>query len=393
MSNAPVTTGVNRVLIVARDARDIIERHAGIVAAVARRQHKVLCLVGALDAASRVTIEAAGGVAEAVILEASGFNPFGETLLRRRLASLISAYDPRVTVALDVPTAGLILPLARKAGVPRTLAMISALPEGLAEGLADVGAESKPVRLGAKTARDLERLFAAATDVVLHQSSDLRARGRLPWLKAETRVWSGTAAGLDLVQHCTLPLPPINGDLTCLMATGDLSAADLQWVADTARHMAKSGAKVRLRVVADSVDSGSTAQKGLFSQPAGSLDVAIGRFDLADELNRCHVVIDAAARTTPSATLLAALAAGRPVIAVDTEANRCAVDEVVNGWLVPRHDALALAAIIASMDKRRSQLAALARASRHKAERRYDQRAIDRHLLAVLDLDGIETAA
>ena len=86
--------------------------------------------------------------------------------------------------------------------------------------------------------------------------------------------------------------------------------------------------------------------------------------------------------------VLEAMSMGRPIITTDTPGCRDTVDERVNGCLVPPGNPEALAEAMQSFLRRPELIAAMARASRMKAERRFDQRPVVAALMDVLGLGG-----
>jgi glycosyltransferase involved in cell wall biosynthesis len=103
-----------------------------------------------------------------------------------------------------------------------------------------------------------------------------------------------------------------------------------------------------------------------------------------EALARAHVVVLPSLVEGMSRTLMEAAAVGRPLITSDIPGCRAAVDERINGCLVPPHDARALAEAMQSFLERPDQLPAMARASRLKAERRFDEREIVQHEVAII---------
>jgi hypothetical protein len=363
---------IDRVLLVTRSARDLLRRRPHLIAAIAAR-HKALCLADDLDAVAEQAIAAAGGASERVGLTTSAANPFGAFALRRRLGRLIDAYAPHAVATFDLSTAALIGPIARARGVDRIATFLDELP-GALFALADSARDAAPPRLGALEARQLERMLAATTDLCLSRPEDARLVPDLVGLRPETRLWTGAEAGVDLDALTPRPLPPARTP-GFLVALDGLDPAVLDVLSEAAGR-AFAGREARLRVVARS----GIAPRG----DAGPLDIAVGHYDLARELAGCHVYVDASSEG--EAGLIAALALGRPVIARDGALGRQAIDEIVNGCLIQGAGAPALAAALTAMAARAPLLDAMGRASRLKAERRFDRRAVDRQSLAALGL-------
>jgi glycosyltransferase involved in cell wall biosynthesis len=99
-----------------------------------------------------------------------------------------------------------------------------------------------------------------------------------------------------------------------------------------------------------------------------------------------HVIVHAGWVGELPRVLLQALAVGRPLIATNRPGANTTVDERVNGILVAPRDAGALADAMESCLQHPDLLPAMARASRAKAERRFDMRPINRALLHALRL-------
>ena len=108
--------------------------------------------------------------------------------------------------------------------------------------------------------------------------------------------------------------------------------------------------------------------------------------DVSDALWQCHVYVEAGDTAALPAGALAALAAGRPVIAANTPGCRDVVDDFVNGCLVEPGSAAAIVKAMEIFTGSPELIETTARASRLKAERRFDRREINQQWLKVLAL-------
>lgn len=116
----------------------------------------------------------------------------------------------------------------------------------------------------------------------------------------------------------------------------------------------------------------------------GAVEVLGELADIRPALAAAHVsVLPSHSEGMPRA-VLEALAMGRPVITSDIPGARETVDERVNGVLVPPSQVEPLVAAMESFLKRPDLIAAMARASRQKAERRFDAAAVNAVLHHVL---------
>lgn len=105
-----------------------------------------------------------------------------------------------------------------------------------------------------------------------------------------------------------------------------------------------------------------------------------------DVIAPAHIIVLGPTRMPYPAPLMSALATGRPLIAKDTPAMRDAIDEVVNGVLVATGETKSLDSAMKLLLRRPDLLASMGRASRVKAERRFDTREINAAVLAQLGI-------
>ena len=92
-------------------------------------------------------------------------------------------------------------------------------------------------------------------------------------------------------------------------------------------------------------------------------------------------------------TLLEAMAVGRALVTTDLPGCRDTVEEGINGFAVPPRDPAALAAAMMRFVEEPDLAVAMGTASRARAERLYDVRAINRLLLAEMGLADAAAAA
>ena len=193
-------------------------------------------------------------------------------------------------------------------------------------------------------------------------------------------------AGVDLTRFKPAPLPPIEAGLVFLMiAPLDQRHGVLEY-AEAARQIRSHGRRARFQLVAtpsQSVDAMSLAQLAPYASDLEFLDPSD---DVRPLLAACHVYVYPSRAEGMPRTVLEALAMGRPVITTDTPGCREAIDERVNGCLVPPHDAGALTLAIESILKRPDLIPSQARAGRLKAERRFDVRDVNRSLFEALGM-------
>ena len=193
-------------------------------------------------------------------------------------------------------------------------------------------------------------------------------------------------SGVDLQRWAEAPLPPLQGGLVFLMA-GRLARSTGADTFAVAAALVKSQAPHVTFLLAGPQGSGPEGlapddlDNGAFEY-LGALD------DIGPALTRSHVFVYPAHGEGMPGAVLEAMSMGRPIITTDTPGCRDTVDERVNGCLVPPGNPEALAEAMQSFLRRPELIAAMARASRMKAERRFDQRPVVAALMDVLGLGG-----
>jgi glycosyltransferase involved in cell wall biosynthesis len=353
-------TGIRRLVLAAADARVFSDLRAPLIEEALRRRHKVLCMAPEFRPETLAFLDRFGAGHAAVPFETRGFNPFAAYGLKRDLVGHLSAYAPHTLAVCDGDILPILTLAAAKAGVPRIVPMLSRLPL-----IAGTTAQDKALR---------SALLKAAT-IIVDTPEDRRALVGSNWFPAQIPVVMAPTAGIwpdrDLIQ----PLPSLAGGFIFAL----VSRADDKLAVDTfqtAAAVVKARSHTAVFTTLDPTQTTATAA------------------DLLAHIAAAHVVVHASPHAGLNPGLLAGLAAGRPVITTDVAGSRDTVDERVNGCRIPPGDSPALAAAMISFLKRADLIPAMARASRLKAERRYDVREVNRLTLDALGLsDGFAAAA
>jgi glycosyltransferase involved in cell wall biosynthesis len=357
MQNA--ATGTRRLVLVAADARTFADLRAPLIHEALRRRHKVLCLAPAFRPETRAVLDRVGADYLAVQLEPRGFNPFAAYAVKRDLAGHLTAYAPHTLAICDAELLPMLTAAGQRAGVARVVPLLSHVPSTAGQSAQD-------------KARRLALITASA--VIVATPEDRRTLLNAPWFPAHIPVSVAPAAGILPDRDQVLPLPSLDGGFVfALVSRPDDRAAHDLFLAAAKLVQARSPAAVFRTVDAAAADGGAS--------------------ELAAVVTAAHVVVHASPAEGLNPGLLVGLAAGRPVITTDVSGSRDTVDERVNGCRIVPGDPAVLAAAMISFLKRADLIPAMARASRLKAERRYDVREVNRLTLEVLGLDGGFAAA
>lgn len=354
-------SGTKRLLVVASDVRVFTHLRAPLIAEAIRRRHKVTCWSESIDSAAQAEITGLGAEVMAQAWTPVGYNPLAAYRLRQGVAGVLAAVKPHTIAPCDPAALQAVMAASVRAGVPRRVPLLARL--GL-EGDAAMPAD-----------RALSKPLETASAIVVEAIEDARAARRANWLPRGCDVVALPAAGIDPVRTPASPLPDLSGGFVFLLVSP---------ASDAVARATFEQAMVR---VARRAPAARFAFAGTPASPMQS-SVATGQANaiLSATPETAHVCIHAGVDDGLVPGLLEALAAGRAVITTDVAGCRDTVDERVNGCRVPTGDPVALAEAMLSCLKRPDLLVAMGRASRVKAERRFDIGDINRATLDVLGL-------
>ena len=373
------TTGVRRIAVIAHSASSLLRLRGPLIAEIAERRHRVMAVAPDLGGDAAAGLQRLGVETATVVLEPPEAGLLSDRRTAKAVAAQLAAFAPHIVLSSGPRSAVFGAIGGRKAGA-HTVLMVNGLS---ALGLSPTAASGswlvdRMVRWRAKAA------LSAADIVVFHNAADrayLRATGLLP---ATQRSLVQPGSGVDLERWAEAPLPPISGPLVFLMA-GRLARSTGADVFVAAAARVKALAPETTFLFAGPQGQGSDGLTAdIFSTGAveylGALD------DIAPAIARAHVFVYPSQREGLPGAVLEAMSMGRPILATDTPGCRETVDERVNGCVAPPGDAAALAEAMQSFMRRPEAIPAMGRASRKKAERRFDQRPVVAELLEVLGL-------
>lgn len=374
----PGSRSVKRLAVIAPDGTSLLRQRADLLNAVIGRRHAVLVLLPEQAADAIPQLNERGYAAATFPMRSANPHLLGDGKTIASLAATLADWRAHVVLGYGLKSMLLGAAAAKKAGVGRRVGLVTSLPDAI---VGDSGA------VPSWSWRRLLRSGFRALDAVVCHNDGQKARlvaGRLLPEGVAPLVVSG--AGVDLERHAMQPLPAI-------VANG-IPAMNFLVIA---RKDADKGGD-RYCAAARLVRAKSPDTRFVLAGPDGDIDAAdleqyrdcvqiIGdQADVRPLIGAAHVVVAPSLVEGMPRVLLEALAAGRPLIASDIAGCRETIDERVNGVLVPPGDVNRLANAMTSYLKRPDLIPAMARASRAKAERRFDVRTVNAALLDVLGL-------
>lgn len=377
-----VTSGVKRLAVVAPDALSLLRQRDDLLQAVLAGRHSVLVLIPERDAESSAALTARGYHCATYPDVADAPQMFADSRAVKLLSTAFSEWRPHVVLGYGAKSMLLAAIAGKQAGAPRNVALVTTLGPFLVE----------PSAVPAWSTRRLIARGMKAIDAAIFHNADapLRLR-RLGLLPQATPFEVVPGAGVDLARHAVLPLPPLS------LAADNSSSPGLTFAMIGRQDMAK-GVMEFCKAATIVRDRSAPQARFILAGPHGdiaaealepfkpALDVRGDVDDVRSILSQAHVVVVPSWAEGMPRILAEALAAGRPVITTDIPGAREAVDERINGVLVPRCNAEALARAMESFLKRPDLIPSMARASRMKAERRFNVEPINATILRSLGL-------
>ena len=362
---------LRRVAFVAGSGQQLWRLRGVLIGAMLANRHTVTCFAPGFSDDSEAGLGDLGVERRVLAPEEPGFHFFGERRRVNALARDFAAMCPHVVVVVCGADGLRAVKAARRAKVAQVVAIVSEVP---AKGIN--GALLKA------TAGTLERADLA----VFHNAEDpktLKDRGMLP---ADLSYVIVPGAGVDLAFHQVQPLPPVNEGLVFLMISRLDKAKGVLDFCEAARIVKARSPSARFKLAGPAGD-GPTGLSVAAVRAYGDCVEYLGTLDdVRPALGGCHVYVYPSHREGMPRSVLEGMAAGRPIITTNVAGCRETVDERINGCLVTPGEPHALAAAIESFLKRPDLIPPIARASRAKAERRFDERGVHATLLGLMGL-------
>lgn len=368
---APQGIALRRIAIIAHSGAHVWRLRSGLVAGLRARRHGVKCFAHDYGQRDSAGLDALGVERAMLPPPSPGVQLFAERRSIISLAEQLSAFRPH-SVLISGGQIGLqAAKAARKARVEQIVTLVNEVP-GHARGDA--------------TLRGLARTLELTDVAVFHNADDPKTLRRSGMLPADLAYVVVPGAGVDLARYGTQPLPALADGLVFLMIARLDTAKGVLDYCEAARIVKARAPSARFLLAGPPGDRRtrlSVKDIAAFAECVtylGELD------DVREALARCHVYVYPSHNEGMPRSVLEAMAAGRPVITTDVPGCRDTVDERINGCLVPPSDPAALAAAMETFLKRPDLIPSIARASRAKAERRFDERAVNETLMGVMGI-------
>ncbi|MGD9670801.1 MAG: glycosyltransferase [Hyphomicrobiaceae bacterium] len=372
-----------RVAFVSGSPRTLLGARSSLIRALVAQGSPVLCAAPNFSTEQASQLLVLGAEQATFELTPKGPQLLADWNVKRELVQLFRNWEPDVVIAMTERVMALALLAARRAHVRRRVALFNGF---VARGGRGSDADVDPFRA---SPRLLARALKAADSAVFHNRDDLREvmdAGALPRDLPHTIL---PGAGVDLAAFPAVPLPPVADGAVFLMVSALDEAKGVIDYCEVARRLKERAPRAEFLLAGPAAD-GATAISANVLRPYSEAVTFLGALaDVRPALARSHVFVYPSHGEGMPRAVMEALAVGRPVITTSTPGCRETVDDCVNGMLVLAGNVPALEDAMARMLKRPDQLPSMARASRLKAERHFDERRV---LSKWLELLGLEVS-
>jgi glycosyltransferase involved in cell wall biosynthesis len=379
------TGGGQRIAIAAPTGWELINRDLPFILALVEKGHQVLCLAPSLTEIEWHTILANGAAVEQIDLVADRWALMPKNQVAARIAKILKAWGADTVMARGEDVMPAVINGARKAKVARIIPVVDWMigetdamrADGDAEDEDDIAEEPGHIR----------RAFDSAS-VCLCYNHDHAAQVEYSGLlheDARTFVLPGT--GVDVDAFAFAPMPKIDRGLTFLMIGDMRRSSGVVDFCKAARIVQSHAPNAEFIVAGRASDEEDAVPLRTMAEFRGVVEYAGEATDPSELISRCHVFVAPSHGCGLAYDALPAMAMGRPLIVGDSPGCRELVDERVNGCMAEPGDPQSLAKAMESYFKRPELMASMARASRLKAERRFDRRLAVAALVELVGLD------
>lgn len=377
------TGSLPRVAFVSGSARTLLGSRSGLIRMLVAKKVPVLCVAPHFSTEQASQLLMLGAEQATFELAPKGPQLLADWRMKRELLELFRNWKPDIVVAMTERVMALALLAARQARVARRIAIFNGF---VARGGAGTDVDVDPFRA---SPRLLARALKVADAAVFHNRDDLREvldAGALPG-GLEHEIMPG--AGVNISEFSEQTLPPVADGAVFLMVSALDEAHGVLEYCEAARRLKERAPRTEFLLAGPAGDGVSAISADVLRPFAGAVTFLGTLADVRPTLAKSHVFVYPSHREGMPLALLEALAIGRPIITTATPGCRETVDDCVNGMLVAPRNVPALEDAMARMLMRPDQLPSMARASRLKAERHFNEARVLSRWLALLGLDAV----
>ncbi|MEI7590672.1 MAG: glycosyltransferase family 4 protein [Deltaproteobacteria bacterium] len=368
-----------KVLIVAGFAESIVNFRGELIKDMVRSGHEVHVCAPNFSDETLLSISEFGAVPHEVFLERTGTNFFSDLQYVFSMWCLMRSIKPDLCLCYTIKAVVYGTLSAWLAGVKHRVILIT----GVGYAFGDKAHRSIVGRI----ARLLYRVALRCSELVFFQNHDDKSLfQQLGLLRDSTRSVVVNGSGVDLSYFYVAPLPDMP-PVFLLIARLLVSKGVREYV-EVAKHIKKKHPEVRFLLVGWIDTQPDAIQQSELDDwiASGSIEYLGKLSDVRPAITQSSVyVLPSYSEGTPR-TVLEAMAMGRAVITTDAPGCRETVVDGYNGFLVPVKSVDALEQAMCRFIDSPKFCTAMGQNSRIIAERKYDVRKVNKHMLQEMNL-------
>lgn len=376
-----------RVAFVSGSPRTLLGSRSSLIGVLVAHGAPVLCVAPHFSTEQSSQLLMLGAEQATFDLTPKGPRLLADWSVKRELLQVLRTWKPEIVVAMSERVMALALLAGQRARVGRRIALVNGFA---ARGGMASDVDVDPFRA---SPRLLARALKASDAAVFHNRDDLRRlvdAGALPD-NINHAILPG--AGVDLASFAAVPLPPVSDGAVFLMVSALDEARGVLDYCEAAQRLKERAPRAEFLLAGPASDGATAISTDVLRPYSGAVTFLGALADVRPTLARSHVFVYPSHGEGMPRAVLEALSVGRPVITTATPGCRETVDDCVNGMLVPSGNVPALEDAMSRILKRPDQLPSMARASRLKAERHFDEGRVLQRWLQLLGFDTLRSGA
>jgi len=376
-------TGSRRIAIAAPHSRELVTDDLPLVKSLIADGHFVLCISPVVSESDELALGQVGAKVAEIDITADKFALMPERQVAKRISMVLTQWNADTVLVHGNELIAPVAVAAKKSRLPRIIVVQA--------GMSETGDEVKDVKKPGT--EKFIKAFDAATAILCtnyDHAAQLEDSGLLrEGLSPIVLPWSG----VDLKSVEISPLPAVGRGLSVLMVSELSRSHGALALCEAAAIVRERSPLTTFHIAGHAGRAEDALTAADLARYADAVTYLGDGADLGELIARCHVFAYPSWAGTSPGPAIEAMAMGRPLIVADAPGCRELVDERVNGCLCRAGDARSLADAIESYLKRPDLIPSMARASRQKAERRYDRRLVMAALFDVLEIERAKAGA
>ena len=374
-----------KIIIIGGLASSLINFRGDLIRAFIANGHDVVAMSASTDDKLISDIESLGCKFIPIPIERNGLNPLSDFKLLISLWQLFRFEKPDVILSYTIKPVIWGGIAARLFGRARFYGLITGL------GFAFQRGGFKRNLIGS-IATNLYRLALAKSSGVIFQNPDNQQAFIDSGVVRKENTFRVFGSGVNVSRYENLSLPlgsPIFLTIGRLLGEKGL------------REYAKAAQIVKLKYPdtifqlvgpEDPSPDGIPIDEVMGWNNSGAIEYLGGTDDVRPFINDCHIFVLASYHEGMPRTVLEAMSIGRPILTTNVEGCRETVVEGVNGYLVPKQDAQALAVRMIWFIENQTKWSEMAKQSRKIAEDIFDVHKVNESILEIMQLKRSDDA-